>query len=463
MELLTALKNIEDLSQVPEEQLSWLIDRSECVELAVGQTMFAPGDPIDRLFIVLEGDFNLKVERNNQFQEIGKIGTGAISGMLPYSRAQTARAYAEAVNPAKMIALNASHFKEMICDCHELTTVFVHAMSTRIRQFTKQEQQNDKMMALGKLSAGLAHELNNPSAAVVRSSQELSKHLKFLPEKFKSVIKIKMTDDQVDQVNDVLFSKVEEGIKELSLIEKSELEDELMDWLDDRNVEDSDEIAANFVDYGLTVDDLDLIAEVTPDEHQPPVIGWLNQVMTTERLVNEIEDASQRINDLVTSVKSYTHMDQAPEKMETDVHVGINNTLTMLNHKLKNIEVVKEYDPDLPHPSILPSQINQVWTNILDNAIDAMEASDTKRLSISTKRDGEFVNISIQDSGSGIPEEIQDKVFDPFYTTKAIGKGTGLGLEFVQQIIKTQHNGAIYLDSKPGKTIFTICIPIKAT
>ena len=236
-----------------------------------------------------------------------------------------------------------------------------------------------------------------------------------------------------------------------------------MDWLDDRNIEESDELAVNFVEYGLTEEDLDFIAEKTPEDNQNAVFGWLNQVLTTEKLVNEIEDASQRINDLVSSVKSYTHMDQAPEKAPTDVHIGLNNTLTMLNHKIKHIEVEKHFEKDLPLPEILPSEINQVWTNLLDNAIDAMEDEETKKLTITTRKDGGFVNVTIEDTGKGIPEEIKDKIFDPFFTTKAIGKGTGLGLEFVQQIIKTQHNGAIYLDSAPGKTVFTICIPIKAS
>jgi signal transduction histidine kinase len=461
METLAALQEIEELKAVPVEQLNWLISKSKCIDIKEGDRLFSPGDPIDKLYIILKGEFNLKLNRNNQFVNVGKFGLHAFTGMLPYSRAQSAQAYAEALADSKVLSLQDSHFKEMIRDQHELTTVFVHAMSSRIRQFTKREQQDDKMMALGKLSAGLAHELNNPSAAVVRSAQELSKHLKFTTEKFKNVIKIKMTDEQIDHVNELLFKKVQGGLTQLSLIEKSSIEDELMDWLDDHNINDSDELAANFVDYGITTDDLDAIAEDTPEAHQNAVLSWLNQVLTTEKLVNEIEDASRRINDLVTSVKSYTHMDQAPEKAPTDIHIGLNNTLTMLNHKLKHIDVEKNYAKDLPPAAILAGPINQVWTNLIDNAIDAMEDQEVKRLIITTKKEGDFLNVQLTDSGTGIPAEIQEKIFDPFFTTKAIGKGTGLGLEFVQQIIKVQHNGAVYLDSKPGGTTFTICIPIK--
>lgn len=461
MDILAALQKIEELKDVPEEQLNWLISKSDCYAVEEGKTLFAPGDPINRLHIILKGDFNLRLKRNNQFVSVGKFEQNSITGMLPYSRAQSAQAYAEALSDCRVLSLDEKYFKEMIRDQHELTTVFVHTMSSRIRQFTKREQQDDKMMALGKLSAGLAHELNNPSSAVVRSSQELAKYLKINPEKFKNVIKTNMSDEVIDNISEVLFSKINGGMKALSLIEKSSLEDELMDWLDDHDIEDSDEIAANFVDFGITEEDLDSMAGEIPKAHLNAIFSWLNQVLTTEKLVNEIEDASQRINDLVSSIKSYTHMDQAPEKTPTDIHIGLNNTLTMLNHKLKNLKVIKNYGEDLPHASVLASPLNQVWTNLIDNAIDAMEDQQVKELTITTKKEGDFLSVQVADTGSGIPQDIQDKIFDPFFTTKAIGKGTGLGLEFVQQIIKVQHRGTVNLKSEPGNTIFTICLPIE--
>lgn len=463
METLAALFEIEELKEVPQDQLNWLISKSECFDVKDGERLFSPGDPINKLFIILKGAFNLKLNRNNQYVDIGRFSEHAITGMLPYSRAQSAQAYAVALTDSRVLSLEEIHFPEMIKEQHELTTVFVHAMSTRIRQFTKREQQDDKMMALGKLSAGLAHELNNPSSAVVRSSQELAKHLKVTPNKFKDVIKIKMTDEAIDHITELLFSKIQAGLKDLSLIEKSAIEEELMDWFDDHKINDSDELAANFVEYGLKTDDFEAMAKDIPAAHRNPVFSWLNQVVTTEKLVNEIADASQRIKDLVSSVKSYTHMDQAPEKAPTDIHIGLNNTLTMLNHKLKSVEVIKQYGQDLPQPAIHASPINQVWTNLIDNAIDAMEDQVQKQLTITTVKEGDFIKVMLEDTGTGIPEDIQGKIFDPFFTTKAVGKGTGLGLEFVQQIVKTQHNGALYLESKPGRTLFTICLPIKAS
>ena len=318
------------------------------------------------------------------------------------------------------------------------------------------------MLSLGKLSAGLAHELNNPSAAVVRSSKALSKHLKFLPEKFKDVVKIQMSDEKINHVNEILFDKVSSGIQKVSMMQRNKKEDELTDWLYDAGAEDPDEVIDNLIDYGFEISDLEKIGEDTPTEHQVPVINWINQVLSTERLVGEIEDASQRINDLVSSIKSYTHMDQAPEKIPTDVHTGIENTITMLNHKIQDnkIQVEREYGEDLAKPEILPSAMNQVWTNILDNAIDAMEESEERTLTITTAASSKYLKVDIMDTGSGIPDDIKDKIFDPFFTTKPVGKGTGLGLENVLQIVKIQHEGLINVESKDGKTVFTVCLPL---
>jgi signal transduction histidine kinase len=225
-------------------------------------------------------------------------------------------------------------------------------------------------------------------------------------------------------------------------------------------VPDPWQMTETFAEFGFTCADFEELQKLLRPEDMAPVIGWLNQVMSTEKLVGEIEEASKRINTLVSSVKGYTHMDQAPEKHKTDIHTGIRNTLTMLNHKLKKagIKVVEDFRHQPPEANILVSEMNQVWTNLIDNAIDAMEGRPNSVLEIKTERDREFTVVSITDNGAGIPKEILDKIFDAFFTTKAIGKGTGLGLDVVRNIVN-QHNGKVEVTSEPGKTTFKVCFP----
>lgn len=462
MDILSQIKRIPGLEEVPDAQLQWVIDHGELGTIPVGSYLFKKGDTMEKMHVILSGHLSFKVEQNGNFRLAGDLKGPAITGLLPYSRAKGAFGYGEATVDSQILSLDRSHFRDMIIHHEELTTALVHMMSSRIRTQTKLTQQNEKIMALGKLSAGLAHELNNPSAAVVRSAQMLSKHLGAVPARFKQVIKTKITDEEVDAVNKILFAKIDSGIQRLSMMEKSDKEDELLDWMEDHNIDEAEEITNNFVDYGFTEDELEELKDLVRPEDLPPIIHWINQMLSTERLVKEIEEASNRINKLVSSVKSYTHMDQAPEKKLTDIHEGIDNTLTMLNHKLRkgNIEVVRKFQEDMPPVNILVGEMNQVWTNLIDNAIDAMEESESAILTLRTERHGKYANIYIEDSGSGIPDEIKGKIFDPFFTTKAIGQGTGIGLEMVHQIVTQQHHGVIELVSRPGHTSFHICIPI---
>lgn len=463
MNTIAVIRKIEELSQVPEDQLQWLVDQSEQFSLKQGEKLFRAGDPVDRMLVILSGSFSIQIQQAGQFRLVSKVEAPVVTGLLPYSRAKEAVAYAVANTDSEILALGRDKFHDMIMGKEDLTTALVHIMSSRIRDFTRQEQINDKMASLGKLSAGLAHELNNPSSAVVRSAQILNKHLRLLPARFKDVIKIRASDEDIDMINNLVFSKANKGKKVLTMLEKSSLEDDLLDWMEDHNIEDAEEIAENLVDFGFGEEELDEISGILREEDLSPVIHWVGQVLTTEKLVTEIEDAAKRIHNLVSSIKSYTHMDQAPVKTREDIHKGIENTLTMLNHKIRkgNISVEKQYDQELPAAKFLISEMNQVWTNLIDNAIDAMEDSEKKVLTIKTSHNGPFINVDITDTGSGIPDEIKNKIFDPFFTTKAVGKGTGIGLEVVHQIVTRQHYGSVEVESKPGNTTFKICFPIE--
>lgn len=457
---LNFLKEIEALRPVPEGQLQWLLQAGEIIQLKEGEHLFLPGDPMLHTYVLLEGRLVFRIEQQGQFREVAQIKPGGITGTLPYSRAQAAQGYGVVVEPLTVLTLHRDRFPEMIRQHHELVSAFVHQMTSRVRTFTAQAQQNEKLMALGKISAGLAHELNNPASAVVRSSAELKKHLALVPDRFKQVMLMKLTPEKVDAVNEVLFSRLrDKPAGTMSLMDRTELEDEITDWLDQYGVEEATEIAETFVEFRLLVSDLDKIKEEIGEDFVVPVMRWLNSVLITEKLVGEIEDASRRINDLVKSVKTYSHMDQSADKQPADLAAGINSTLTMLNHKMKLKKILVDVDipENLAHPRVFVGELNQVWTNLIDNAIDAM--AEGGQLQVTAEEDREFVLTRIIDNGAGISEDIQQRIFDPFFTTKQLGEGTGLGLDIVQKIIR-QHDGQITVDSRPGRTEFCVCLPI---
>ena len=376
-DLIQKLNNVPTFKDLPENQIKWLAEKGEVMHLNPGDFVFRKGDEVAHLLVVFSGKYEIRIEQNGQFRLFSEMVPGSVTGALPYSRAKIGIAQGLVLEATEIYMLNKSYFEDMIHTHYELTERLVHTLTNRVRDFTKQQQMNEKMVALGKIAAGLAHELNNPSSAVVRSASELKQHLGLLPDKFKSVVRIRMNEEQIDAVNDVLFSKLNEGIKnKLSLMERTEKEDEIADWLEEKSVEDAYELAADFVEFGIDIQDLEKVdAEIDQEEDLFPVINWMNNMLVTEKLVQEIEEASKRISDLVSSVKIYTHMDKSPEKQLVDIHEGILNTLVILKHKFRknNVDFVKIFQDELPQVNIFVSEMNQVWTNLIDNALDAME------------------------------------------------------------------------------------------
>jgi signal transduction histidine kinase len=456
------LQGIEALQDVPLTQLQWFIDHSSILEIQPGEHFFKPGDHIRGTFIIIEGSFRLCMLQGKVLREVTTYEPKAITGYLPFSRAKITQGTGEAITPLKCLLFPYESTEEMIRTQFELTQALVHIMTTRVRDFTAFEQQNEKMMALGKLSAGLAHELNNPAAAVVRGSASLLKHLKLAPDTFKKVMSVHLTEEAVGIINDQLFAVLGRAEKpHLTMMQRSSLEDDLLDWLDEYKVENSNEVAENFVEFGFTIPDLDSFKAHIPDDSVSAVFNWINNNLVTEKMVTDIEDASQRIANLVGAVKNFTHMDQGHGKQYADIHNGIRNTLTMLQHKIRhgNIVVDELFDTALPEVNALIGELNQVWTNLIDNALDAMEVNGRGTLKITTRRAKDCVAVVIADDGPGISNEIKNNIFDPFFTTKDVGKGTGLGLDVVTRIVK-QHKGAIRVSSSPGKTEFTVEFPI---
>ncbi|HEY9196034.1 MAG TPA: ATP-binding protein [Mucilaginibacter sp.] len=456
------LKSLEALENVPDDQLQWLIDNSINQVFEDGTLLNEPGKPATGPHIIIEGSIRFYMLQSRGRRDFVSAGPGSITGYLPFSRGLVSKGYAEAIGELHVLSYPTERIPEMIKGHFELTQALVHIMTNRVRDFTALQQQNEKMMALGKLSAGLAHELNNPASAIVRDSISLSKHLKLAPKAIKDVFTIRLNHEQIEGVTTEMFKIL--GKKDetrLNLKQRTEREDEIGEWLDENEIENSYEIAESFVDFNFKVDNLEALKSYIPKEFLSTIINWMSSKLVAEKMIQDIQESSKRIAELVSSVKTFTHMDRGQDKQYADIHIGITNTLTMLGYKIKkgNITVVEDFDRTLPEVKALIGELNQVWTNLIDNALDAMMPAGKGMLTIKTRRDREFVEVFIADDGPGIPEEIQGQIFDPFFTTKEMGKGTGMGLEVVQRIVK-QHRGSIKVKSQPGHTVFNVCFPI---
>lgn len=456
--IVSSLKQNPIFSGVPDEDLRWLASNSELCVYQPDEIIAKPGDEITEMFIILDGTVRVLLKRGSQFTPIASFVSGDISGKLPFSRMQSSAAYLTVMEETTLIRTPESLFPE-ISKRYDLIEVFVHSLSDRIRNFTTQQHQNEKLVALGKLSAGLAHELNNPASAMVRSAMALRDNLSSKPEKFKAVMEIRLTHEQVDLINELVFRKAEKGVSDQSLMERTALEDELTDWMDNHGVENGFELAETFAEYCFDIDDLEFVKKHVRSEDLPAILGWLEDVLTTERMVEEIEDASRRISDLVSSVKTYSHMDKGSDKETVELKKMLKSTITMLNHKAKakGVHISVEIPENLPEFCGFVSELNQVWTNLLDNAIDAVDHNGSVNITAES-RNSELI-MHFRDDGKGIPEDIQNKIFDPFFTTKEVGKGSGLGLDVVHKIID-KHNGEIKVESKPGNTVFELRFPL---
>jgi signal transduction histidine kinase len=457
------LKSTDVLKEVPVEQLQWLIDNSQHYILKDGDYLFEPDKPITGTHFIITGKIRIYLTQNGIRREMATILSRQITGYLPYSRGKVAFGYGDSVGDTQIMTLPMEKIMELIKDYFELTQALVSVMSNRVRESTAIIQQNEKMMALGKLSAGLAHELNNPAASIVRNAASLKKHLQLQPETFAKLVALKLDGEKIAAVKNEIAGILEkQGNTHISLRDRNRLEDELSEWFEEHDIENGYEMAETFVEQGFKTTDLDCIYNCVTKTAASDVFSWMHDTVISEKMVADIHDASQRIADLISSIKTFTHMDRGADRQFARVDTGIRNTLTMLGHKIRahNITVTQEYDSTLPEVKMLVGEINQVWTNLIDNAIDAMETNGKGILHIKTRRDREYAEITITDDGPGIPADVINQIFDPFFTTKEMGKGTGMGLEVVQRIIKQQHHGSVKVNSRPGHTEFVVCIPI---
>ena len=397
--------------------------------------------------------------QSGQQKELRILDPGQFTGYLPYSRATFTPAFCEATKKSRVFKCSKEKLKEGFGTHYELIEAMVHMMLSRVREFTSIQQQNEKMFALGKLSAGLAHELNNPAAAISRAAALLQNQVSQLPDLFKEIANLNIPSEKVEKIGNLIVEKINSEPPVLTMMQKSAVEDDINDWLYDNHLKDLD--PEGLVERGFNTGELNVFKECSTPAHLPVLLEWVSNYLVTNKMAEDIRTSSDRISALVGAVKNFTFMDKDATRQLTDIHSGIRNTLTMLNYKLRkgNINVIENYDDTIPKINVFPGELNQVWTNIIDNAIDAMEVNGKGVLTITTTHDARFVKIYIKDDGPGIPEDIKQNIFAPFFTTKEMGKGTGLGLDVVSRIM-IQHNGEVKVKSEPGATEFEICLPM---
>jgi signal transduction histidine kinase len=452
------LARLTIFSGLPNDQLDWFLSQAQELALKADDHYVHQGDPAEAMFVVLEGQLLARGEIGGEVIMVSSKA-GDVTGVLPFSRMKQFPLTGKAITGSRLLRFPASSFPDLVQKMPELAGRLVGLMSDRIREATRIEQQRDRLAGLGKLSAGLAHELNNPASAAKRASSQLRDMLKQVKDASHALGARELSPPQKAEIDKMEATLIQRDGPPPDALTISTLEDQLDAVLRSHGQNDLWQLSANLARKGATPDMLEsLFASLDPDTARAALCR-ISASLEIAGLLNEIENSASRISDLVRAIKEYTFMDQAPVQ-NVDVIKSLETTLTILNHKLKRgVTVERDYQPVPLLVNSFGSELNQVWTNIIDNAIDAMHGQGTLR--IRSYRDGDCAVVEIGDTGSGIPPDIQPHIFEPFFTTKGVGEGTGLGLDTAQRIVR-KHQGTIQVNSRPGDTRFQIFLPLTA-
>ncbi|MBD2103017.1 ATP-binding protein [Leptolyngbya sp. FACHB-261] len=443
------------------EELQRLSEHGQVVEFNSGDVLFSEGDPLYQFYVVLEGQVQVTKQVGGEEQTLVVHQPGEFTGEISMITGGPALATARSLGSSRVLEIKPDDFKRVLAECSQGAAVILAAMAERSRDVELQLRQKEKLAALGKLSAGLAHELNNPAAAGRRAAQQLREAISSVQARLLKVCEELFPDAQRQLLIEVQQEAMaySTNAPRLDPLTQSDREDALSDWLDEHDIGRGWELAPVLVSAGVSEEKLTTLADQFSAEALTEALNWLIETLTLTSLVNEVEQSTSRISQLVKAIKSYSYMDQAPLQ-EIDIHDGLENTLTILNHKLKyGITLKREYAPSLPTVCAYGSELNQVWTNLLDNAIYAMGGKG--EITIHTALELDQVVVEIADNGPGIPVDIQSRIFDPFFTTKGVGEGTGLGLDIARRIVVKRHHGELNVNSKPGRTCFQIRLPLR--
>jgi signal transduction histidine kinase len=453
------LRAISAFADLAEDELVWLAERCTVRTYAPGEAMLDEGAPIDTMYAVLEGEISFRREKGAPDDRSMVRRAGDITGMLPLSRMTHTPVTLRAVTRVRTADFPASLFPAMLERIPDLQLRLASIMVDRSREFTQHDAQREILVSLGKLSAGLANELNNPAAAIQQRADMMAGPLDDLSAMALRGLEADSADALRRRVREVVTEPSAGGARPiLDALERSDAEDALARWLEAHGLPHPVAAAETLVAAGLSTEDLERLTDDLPEETVPASLKWLGADLALRRMLADIADATSRIVELIAAVKSYSNMDRAPRLQEIDLHEGIRSTLTMLGHKLrgKNAVLRIDFDADLPRVTGRPAELNQVWMNLLDNAIDAI--GDGGTVTVRTSGTTGRAVVTILDDGPGIPDEVKARIFEPFFTTKGVGEGTGLGLDVARRIVQ-RHGGDVAVASEPGRTRFEVRLP----
>ncbi|MFF4350169.1 ATP-binding protein [Streptomyces sp. NPDC001530] len=450
------------------EQLERLCQEGR-VELFEPGFVYQEGEPATCFFVLLEGTVVMSRRVGSDDVEISRtsqrgVYAGAMQAYLnPGPDQAFYKGSLRVTEPSRFFILPAETFAAVLRDWFPMAVHLLEGLFFGSQNIQRAIGQRERLLALGSLSAGLTHELNNPAAAAVRATSALRDRVAGMRHKLGMIAAGPYARDALETLVEIQERTAEQVAKAtpLSPLEASDREDALADWLDDHDIAGGWQLAPTFVQAGLDTDWLDQVAAAVDEQTLEGAVRWLNYTVETELLMNEIEDSTTRISHLVDAAKQYSQLDRAPYQV-ADVHELLDSTLMMLSGKMgSGIKVVKEYDRTLPKIPAYPGELNQVWTNLIDNAVSAMDGEGT--LTVRTALDHDHLLVEFRDTGTGVPAEIRDRIFDPFFTTKPVGEGTGLGLDISWRIVVNKHHGSLQVQSVPGNTRFQVRLPLTAT
>jgi signal transduction histidine kinase len=458
------LRSLFLFEHLSPEQLEWLQRDGWVVDLPAGP-VYAEGEAATCFYVLLEGTVAMSRRVGETDVETTRtsargVYAGAWQSFIHDRGAQTYTGSLVAVEPSRFFVVDADVFARMVSEWFPMAQHLLEGLYFGLQNQQQRVAQRERLLALGSLSAGLTHELNNPSAAAVRAVGSLRDRVAGMRHKLGMIAAGPYTRTQLDALVALQEDAVDRVAKvtPLTPMEAADREDLLGDWLDDHGVPGGWELAPTFVAAGLDVDWLERAVDAVEPEIVEGAMRWIGYSVETELLMNEIQDSAERISSLVDAAGQYSQLDRAPFQ-RVDVHELLRSTLVMLSSKLGDgISVVEEFDPSLPQISAFAAELNQVWTNIIDNAIAAMAGHGT--LTIRTGREGDFLVVEIADTGPGIPPDVLPRIFEPFFTTKPVGEGTGLGLDISSRIVVNTHHGDLQVTSTPGDTRFRVLLPL---